>query len=94
MFVYLSICSLIGGLSVVATQGLGAAIISQIQGISQFKEWFLYVLLVFVIGTLLTEIIYLNVSSYLIRAFHPLAGLSNHIHVSDVPFLTESVEYF
>ncbi|EER36506.1 DUF803 domain-containing protein [Histoplasma capsulatum H143] len=60
MFVYLSICSLIGGLSVVATQGLGAAIISQIQGISQFKEWFLYVLLVFVIGTLLTEIIYLN----------------------------------
>ncbi|KKZ66535.1 hypothetical protein EMCG_01132 [[Emmonsia] crescens] len=60
MFVYISICSLVGGLSVVATQGLGAAIISQIQGISQFKEWFLYVLLVFVIGTLLTEIIYLN----------------------------------
>ncbi|OJD15725.1 hypothetical protein ACJ73_08956 [Blastomyces percursus] len=60
MFVYISICSLVGGLSVVATQGLGAAIISQIQGISQFKEWFLYVLLVFVIATLLTEIIYLN----------------------------------
>ncbi|PGH14789.1 hypothetical protein AJ79_02805 [Helicocarpus griseus UAMH5409] len=60
MFVYISICSLIGGLSVVATQGLGAAIISQIQGISQFKEWFLYVLLVFVITTLLTEIVYLN----------------------------------
>ncbi|EEH22440.2 hypothetical protein PABG_04651 [Paracoccidioides brasiliensis Pb03] len=60
MFVYISICSLVGGLSVVATQGLGAAIISQIQGVSQFKEWFLYVLLVFVIATLLTEIIYLN----------------------------------
>lgn len=29
---------------------------------SQFTEWFLYVLLVFVIATLLTEIIYLNVS--------------------------------
>lgn len=63
MMVYLTICSLIGGLSVVATQGLGAAIIAQIAGKSQFKEWFLYVLLVFVITTLLTEIIYLNVSS-------------------------------
>jgi uncharacterized membrane protein len=62
MMVYLSICSLIGGLSVVATQGLGAAIVAQIAGKSQFKEWFLYVLLVFVITTLLTEIIYLNVS--------------------------------
>ena len=61
MFVYISICSLIGGLSVVATQGLGAAILAQINGKSQFKEWFLYVLLVFVIATLLTEIIYLNV---------------------------------
>lgn len=62
MMVYISICSLIGGLSVVATQGLGAAIVAQIAGKSQFKEWFLYVLFVFVIGTLLTEIIYLNVS--------------------------------
>lgn len=61
MFVYISICSLVGGLSVVATQGLGAAILAQINGESQFKEWFLYVLLVFVIATLLTEIIYLNV---------------------------------
>jgi drug/metabolite transporter (DMT)-like permease len=62
MMVYLTVCSLVGGLSVVATQGLGAAIIAQINGQSQFKEWFLYVLLVFVISTLLTEIIYLNVS--------------------------------
>jgi drug/metabolite transporter (DMT)-like permease len=65
MMVYLTICSLIGGLSVVATQGLGAAIVAQIAGQSQFKEWFLYVLLVFVITTLLTEIIYLNVSDSL-----------------------------
>jgi len=62
MMVYLTICSLIGGLSVVATQGLGAAIIAQINGKAQFNQWFTYVLLVFVIGTLLTEIIYLNVS--------------------------------
>jgi len=62
MMVYLSICSLIGGLSVVATQGLGAAIVAQIAGKPQFNQWFLYVLLVFVITTLVTEIIYLNVS--------------------------------
>jgi hypothetical protein len=65
MLVYLSICSLIGGLSVVATQGLGAAIISQIQGVKQYDQWFLYVLFVFVICTLLVEIVYLNVSPYL-----------------------------
>jgi Predicted membrane protein len=62
MLVYISICSWIGGLSVVATQGLGAAIIAQAQGTPQFNQWFLYVLLVFVIATLLTEIVYLNVS--------------------------------
>lgn len=62
MMVYISICSMIGGLSVVATQGLGAAIIAQINGKAQFNKWFTYVLLVFVICTLLTEIIYLNVS--------------------------------
>lgn len=60
MLVYLSVCSLIGSLSVVATQGLGAAIVAQAQGNPQFNQWFLYVLLVFVVGTLLTEIIYLN----------------------------------
>lgn len=63
MLVYISICSWIGGLSVVATQGLGAAIVTQIGGTPQFNQWFLYVLLAFVIVTLLTEIIYLNVSS-------------------------------
>jgi drug/metabolite transporter (DMT)-like permease len=62
MMVYLSICSLIGGLSVVATQGLGAAIVAQAGGKPQFNQWFLYVLLVFVITTLVTEIVYLNVS--------------------------------
>ncbi|KAJ5888780.1 hypothetical protein N7495_008821 [Penicillium taxi] len=60
MFVYISICSMVGGLSVVATQGLGSAILAQINGESQFKHWFFWVLLVFVVCTLLTEIIYLN----------------------------------
>ena len=62
MLVYLTICSLIGGLSVVSTQGLGSAIVAQINGEAQFNKWFLYVLFVFVVCTLLTEIIYLNVS--------------------------------
>lgn len=62
MLVYLSVCSLIGGLSVVATQGLGAAVVAQAGGTAQFNQWFLYVLFVFVIATLVTEIIYLNVS--------------------------------
>ncbi|KAF3902518.1 hypothetical protein ABW21_db0204551 [Orbilia brochopaga] len=60
MLVYLSVCSLIGGLSVVATQGLGAAVVAQAGGKPQFNNWFLYVLLVFVVITLLTEIYYLN----------------------------------
>lgn len=62
MFVYLSICSMVGGLSVVATQGLGSAILAQVNGEQQFNQWFLYVLFIFVVCTLLTEIVYLNVS--------------------------------
>lgn len=62
MFPYISVCSWIGGLSVVATQGLGAAIVAQAGGEPQFNQWFLYIVLVFVIATLLTEIVYLNVS--------------------------------
>ncbi|OJJ50505.1 hypothetical protein ASPZODRAFT_55806, partial [Penicilliopsis zonata CBS 506.65] len=68
MFVYLSICSMVGGLSVVATQGLGSAILAQINGEAQFNQWFMYVLLVFVICTLLTEIIYLNKALNLFNA--------------------------
>ncbi|TQS35839.1 hypothetical protein Golomagni_03728 [Golovinomyces magnicellulatus] len=68
MMVYISICSLIGGLSVVATQGLGAAIVAQIGGTSQFNQWFLYVLFLFVIATLFTEVIYLNKALNLFNA--------------------------
>ncbi|KAI0652514.1 DUF803-domain-containing protein [Trametes meyenii] len=62
MMPYLGVCSLIGGLSVSCTQGLGAAIVTSIRGDNQFKNWFIYFLLVFVIATLLTEIYYLNVA--------------------------------
>ena len=62
MLVYISVCSLVGGLSVVATQGLGSAIVSSIANKSaeQIKHWFFWVLLVFVVFTLLVEINYLN----------------------------------
>ncbi|KAG6020195.1 hypothetical protein E4U41_002926 [Claviceps citrina] len=60
MLVYISICSWIGGLSVVSTQGIGAAIVAWISGKDQYREWFLWVLLLFVVCTLLTEIIFLN----------------------------------
>lgn len=63
MMVYLSICSLIGGPNVVSLQGVGTAVVTQISGKPQFNGWFIYVLIVFLIGTLVTEIIYLNVSS-------------------------------
>ncbi|TBU54897.1 magnesium transporter NIPA-domain-containing protein [Dichomitus squalens] len=62
MMPYLGVCSLIGGLSVSCTQGLGACIVTSIRGDNQFKNWFIYFLLVFVVVTLLTEIYYLNVA--------------------------------
>ncbi|KAN0064576.1 hypothetical protein ACQY0O_002204 [Thecaphora frezii] len=60
MMVYITVCSLIGGLSVSVTSGLGAAILLSIRGQNQFKHWFMYFLLGFVIVTLLVEINYLN----------------------------------
>ncbi|KAI5474543.1 tubulin beta-1 chain [Pseudohyphozyma bogoriensis] len=60
MLVYISICSMIGGLSVATTQGLGSSILTSIRGNNQFKHWFMYFLLGFVVITLLTEINYLN----------------------------------
>ncbi|KAF8598391.1 DUF803-domain-containing protein, partial [Ceratobasidium sp. AG-I] len=62
MLWYILICSLIGGLSVSCTQGLGASIVTSIRGKNQFTYWFTYFLLVFVIITLLTEIYYLNMA--------------------------------
>ena len=82
MLVYLTICSLIGGLSVVATQGLGAAVVAQAAGHAQFNQWFLYVLFVFVIATLVTEIIFLNVGK-----------LHNQVHGLGPNMTIESLEH-
>ncbi|KAG0222127.1 hypothetical protein BGX31_009332 [Mortierella sp. GBA43] len=61
MMIYILVCSLIGSLSVVATQGLGAAIVHNIStGEPQFNNWFTYFVIVFMVITLLTEINYLN----------------------------------
>jgi hypothetical protein len=61
LLVYVTVCSLIGSLSVVATQGLGAAIVLNItKGIPQFDHWFIYVTMAFVACTLIAEINYLN----------------------------------
>lgn len=67
MLVYLTVCSLIGGLSVSCIQGIGAAITAQARGEAQFNKWFTYVLLIFVIATLVTEVIFLNVGP---RCYH------------------------
>lgn len=62
MLVYISICSLIGSISVVFTQGLGSAIVHSItfKNENQFNNWFIYVVLAIVIITLIIEIVYLN----------------------------------
>ncbi|KAG0089862.1 hypothetical protein BGZ93_005953 [Podila epicladia] len=61
LLVYITVCSLIGSLSVVATQGLGAAIVLNItKGIPQFDHWFIYATMVFVACALIAEMNYLN----------------------------------
>ncbi|KIM45588.1 hypothetical protein M413DRAFT_344133 [Hebeloma cylindrosporum] len=62
MLWYISVCSLIGGISVSVTTGLGAAIVQTAMSDNQFKHWFMYFLFGFVIVTLLVEVYYLNVA--------------------------------
>lgn len=89
MLVYISICSWIGGLSVVATQGLGAAIITQIGGTPQFNQWFIYILLVFIVGTLLTEIIFLNKALNLFNA--AMVTPTYYVYFTSTTIITSSV---
>jgi len=57
---YISVCSMIGGISVSVTTGLGAAIVTTAMGDNQFTHWFIYFLIAFVAVTLITEVYYLN----------------------------------
>ncbi|KAI0847504.1 DUF803-domain-containing protein [Daldinia vernicosa] len=89
MFPYISVCSWIGGLSVVATQGLGAAIVAQAGGTPQFNQWFLYIVLVFVIATLLTEIIYLNKALNLFNA--AMVTPTYYVYFTSTTMITSAV---
>lgn len=60
MLVYITICSLIGSLSVVFTQGIGGAIVHSFTVENQFTNWFVYLVLILTLVTLAIEIIYLN----------------------------------
>ncbi|KAF7315609.1 DUF803-domain-containing protein [Mycena indigotica] len=62
MLWYIFVCSMIGGISVSVTTGLGAAIVTTAGGDNQFKHWFMYFLIGFVAVTLITEVYYLNVA--------------------------------
>ncbi|KAF8196583.1 magnesium transporter NIPA-domain-containing protein [Pholiota molesta] len=62
MLWYIFVCSMIGGISVSVTTGLGAAIVQTALGDNQFKHWFMYFLFGFVAITLLVEVYYLNVA--------------------------------
>ncbi|KAJ6526961.1 magnesium transporter NIPA-domain-containing protein [Mycena vulgaris] len=62
MLWYIFVCSMIGGISVSVTTGLGAAIVTTAGGDNQFNHWFIYFLIGFVAVTLITEVYYLNVA--------------------------------
>ncbi|KAJ7121997.1 magnesium transporter NIPA-domain-containing protein [Mycena crocata] len=62
MMWYIMVCSMIGGISVSVTTGLGAAIVTTASGDNQFNHWFIYFLIGFVAVTLITEVYYLNVA--------------------------------
>lgn len=60
MLWYIMVCSMIGGISVSVTTGLGSAIVTSVMGDNQFKHWFIYFLMAFIAVTLITEVYYLN----------------------------------
>ncbi|THH28306.1 hypothetical protein EUX98_g5879 [Antrodiella citrinella] len=62
MLWYIMVCSMIGGISVSVTTGLGSAIVTSVMGDNQFTYWFTYFLLAFIAVTLVTEVYYLNVA--------------------------------
>ncbi|KIW03043.1 uncharacterized protein PV09_05695 [Verruconis gallopava] len=91
MLVYLTVCSLIGGLSVSCIQGIGAAITAQAKGEAQFNKWFTYVLLVFVIATLVTEVIFLNKALNIYNA--ALVTPTYYVYFTSATIVTSAVLY-
>ena len=60
MLVYIMICSIVGSVAVVFTQGFGAAIVYSFTKANQFSQSFTYITLSVVIVTQLIELNYLN----------------------------------
>ncbi|KAG5456353.1 MAG: magnesium transporter NIPA-domain-containing protein [Olpidium bornovanus] len=62
MMRYIGICSLTGSLSIVATQGVGPAVVLSISDPqrTQINHWFFWFVLAFMAATLVTELVYLN----------------------------------
>ncbi|EAA27790.3 hypothetical protein GE21DRAFT_6053 [Neurospora crassa] len=89
MLVYISICSWIGGLSVVSTQGLGSAIVAQAGGEAQFKGWFIYIVIIFFIASLLTELIYLNKALNLFNA--AMVTPTYYVYFTSTTIITSAV---
>ncbi|KAJ7090872.1 magnesium transporter NIPA-domain-containing protein [Mycena belliarum] len=71
MLWYIMVCSMIGGISVSVTTGLGSAIVTTASGDNQFTHWFIYFLIAFVAVTLITEVYYLNVALALFNTVTP-----------------------
>lgn len=77
MLWYIFVCSMIGGISVSVTTGLGAAIVTTAAGDNQFNHWFIYFLIAFVAVTLITEVYYLNVALALFNTGASIYSLSH-----------------
>ncbi|KAJ3283132.1 hypothetical protein HDU76_008526, partial [Blyttiomyces sp. JEL0837] len=60
--IYITICSLLGSFVVVSMQGLGSAVVYSASNPNdnQFKQWSMYPLIVFVVGSGVLQINYLN----------------------------------
>ncbi|KZT04267.1 DUF803-domain-containing protein [Laetiporus sulphureus 93-53] len=71
MLWYIMVCSMIGGISVSVTTGLGSAIVTTAMGDNQFKYWFMYFLMAFIAVTLITEVYYLNKALALFNTVTP-----------------------
>jgi len=62
LLVPIGICSIVGSLAVVFTQGFGAAIVYSVTTKNQFTHWFTYVTMVLMFAAQIMEINYLNVA--------------------------------
>lgn len=58
--VYLSICSVVGSISVMAIKAIGIAVKLTLGGNNQFKQFSTYIFAIFVVVCILTQMNYFN----------------------------------